>query len=56
MNKTIEILISKRSCNFQEQCISNYNWSKGFCKIEVRHILFKKIFFLIFLNNHLTDY
>ena len=28
MNKTIEILISKRSCNFQEQCISNYNWSR----------------------------
>ena len=29
---------------------------EGSCKIEVRHILFKKIFFLIFLNNHLTDY
>ena len=28
MNKTIEILISKLSCNFQEQCISNYNWSR----------------------------
>ena len=28
MNNTIEILISKRSCNFQEQCISNYNWSR----------------------------
>jgi len=26
MNKIIEILISKRSCNFQEQYISNYNW------------------------------
>jgi hypothetical protein len=28
MNKIIEILISQRSCNFQEQCISNFNWSR----------------------------
>jgi hypothetical protein len=25
-------------------------WSKELCKIEVRHILFKKMRFLIFLN------
>jgi hypothetical protein len=29
---------------------------EGLCKIDVRHILFKRICFLIFLNNRLTDY
>jgi len=48
-----EILdVSKVFCKIEVR--HNAYFSKGSCKIEVRHILFKKIVFLIFLNNPVT--
>ena len=53
-NRSVKILITKHKVSTITPPF--FRKTKDSCKIEVRHILFKKICFLIFLNNQLTAY